>query len=217
MASTAISAQGTKLYIAGTAGGAKTISGTVGVGNPTILTSTSHGFVNGDYITFSANFAGANAASLNSKSYVVQMKTTNTFAVAEDTTALTITVGTATATAAAWTQVKNLTSIKALDGSAKEIETTNHDSTAAEFLLGLNDNGNLAIEVDGDRSDAGQLALQAARDDRAIRTFKYTLPSGSTPTVTFSGFVKKFDDSAPINDKYKRTADIRITGAATFA
>ena len=216
MPSTAISAQGSKLYIGGTAGGAKTITG-VAVGNPTILTSAAHGFQNGDYVTFDSNFAGANAADLNGKSVVVRNRTTNTFAIEIDTTGRTITAGTAQGTAAAWTQVKNVTSIKGIDGSAKEIDTTNLDSTAIEMLLGLPDNGSLAVEVDGDPADAGQAAVQTARDDVGIRTFKWTLPSGALSTATFNGYVKKFDRSSSPNDKVKRMIDIRISGAVTWS
>jgi len=79
MASTAISAQGSTVQIASGTSGAKTITG-VAVGNPTIITSTAHGLVNGDVVTF-AGLTGTDAALLNGQTFVVKNKTTNTFAV----------------------------------------------------------------------------------------------------------------------------------------
>lgn len=219
MASTAISAQGTIFQIATGAGSAKTISGTVGVGNPTVLTSTAHGFVNGDYITFSAGFTGANASALNSKSYAVQFKTTNTFAVSEDTTGLTITVGTATATSATYTAVANVRAISsAFDGSASEIDVTNLASTGKEFRLGLVDNGGARMDIHLDNADAGQVAVRSAQVASTQKAFKLILPSGTTPTASFNGFVKSFPvTGVGVDGVVGASIDIKITGAVTWA
>ena len=91
MTSTAISAQGSVFSIGTGSGGAKTITA-VTVGNPTILTSTAHGLNNGDVVALAA-LTGADAATLNGNSYTVLYKTANTFAVAVDTSAKTITAG----------------------------------------------------------------------------------------------------------------------------
>lgn len=214
MPSTAISAQGTKFYIGGAGGGSKVVAD-VAEGNPTIVTVTAHGYTNGDSVTL----AGITSTTTLNGTFPIHHKTTNTFAVDVDTTGGSAGLGgSPTAEAASWTQCKNLTSVKGIDGSAKEIDVTNHDSTAVEIRLGLADNGSISMEFDGDADDAGQAALQIARDDTAIRTFKYVLPGSVTDgTATFNGFVKKFDMSAPINDKYKRTLDLRISGAVVFS
>jgi len=213
MASNAISAQGTLLYVAGASASTKVIAD-VTEGFPTIVTVTSHGYSNGDRITL----AGITSATGLNDTFTIRNVTTHTFAVDYNSIGMTAGLaGTPTAAGTAWTQITNLTSLKGLDGSAKEIETTNHDSAAVEMLLGLQDNGNLNLEIDGYNADAGQLVLEAAKADGAIRSFKFVLPAGSTPTCTFTGFVKKFDLSAPINDKYKRTCDIRISGAVTWS
>jgi len=212
MASTAISAQGTKFYIKTGTGSSKTVSAAA-AGFPTVLTATAHGFGNGDVVTI----AGVTTVTGLNTTFVVKNKTTNSFAVDYDSTGTTPGMSSVTATPVTWTQCKNLTSIKGLDGSAKEIDVTNHDSAAVEIVLGLVDNGSISMEFDGDGADSGQQSLQTAKEDTAIRTFKYTLPSGTNATATFNGYVKKFDMSAPINDKYKRMLDLRISGAVTFS
>lgn len=214
MASTAISAQGTKFYIAGSTTASKVISAITSTYPAQVTTSTSHGYVNGDKITISAVTTTTDV----NTTFVVKNKTATTFAIDYNAIGLTPGLGGSPAVVGTdWTQVKNAITIKGLDGSAKEIDVTNLDSTAIEVLLGLQDNGNLSIDFDGDNADAGQLAIQAAKVDGAIRTFKFVLPAGSTPTCTFNGFVKKFDFMAGVNDKFKRAMDVRITGIITFA
>lgn len=215
MASTAISAQGSTLQIGTGSGGAKTITG-VAVGSPTILTSAAHGFTNGDVVVMSANFAGANAASLNSKTYTVKSKTTNTFAVEEDTTGLTITAGTATATPTALTTIGNVKSFSGFDGQASELDRTNFASTAKEFVLGLVDFGQFSFDVDYDYTDAGQAAVLAAQASGLLKTFKLTLPD--THTATFSAYVKRLPTAGGVDQIVKRSgATLRISGSVTWA
>ena len=143
--SSAISAQGSVVSIGTGTGVAKTISG-ISLGNPTIITATAHGFVNGDTVTI-AGLTGANAATINGQTWSVRNITTNTFAVYVDTTGLTITAA-GTATSVSFTAIANVKSFSGFDGSASEIDVTNLDSTAKEFKLGLVDSGSLSMEID---------------------------------------------------------------------
>ncbi len=102
-----------------------------------------------------------------------------------------------------------------LDGSASEIERTNFDSTAKEFILGLFDPGAFAIEVDQDHSDAGQLALMTALITGVAKSFKLLLPNGNT--ATFSAYVKKFNSQGAVDQAIRRSAELRICGSITWA
>lgn len=216
MASSAISAQGAVLSIGTGSGGAKTITA-VTVGNPTILTASAHGFVNGDVVTIAA-LTGANAASLNGLSFTVKNKTTNTFAVDVDTTGLTITPGSGTATPVTFTTVNNVASYTGFDGSASELDKTNLSSTAKEFALGLVDPGQFSIEVHTDMNDAGQAALRAKQQSGVISNFRLVLPGAvSNLTYTFTGYVKKFTQTGGVDQVVKASVDIRISGAVTLA
>lgn len=218
MASTAISAQGTIVQIATGTGGAKTISGTVGVGFPTILTSTSHGLANGDYITFNSGFTGTDAADLNGKSYSIKNVTTNTFAVEQNTTGKTITVGTASATPTTYTAIGNVKSISEFEsGSASEIDVTNLASTAKEKRLGLVDNGGFSLAIHHSNADAGQTQAQARRLDGAAVNMKIILPSGSTPTASFSALIKKFSKNAAVDGVVEGAIDVTVNGAVTWS
>lgn len=208
MTTTAISAQGSKLEISSTAGAAKTITG-IAAGFPTIITSAAHGLQNGDVITI-AGVTGADAALLNGQTAVVTNKTTNTIAMDIDTTGKTITAA-GTVTPVSWVKVKNLLSFKGFDGQASELDATDLDSTAKEFLLGLQDWGTFSFDVNKDFTDAGQLALDAAKRSSAQKSFKLTLPNGKTKT--FNGYVKNSPLEGAVDALVKQTGvNLRITG-----
>jgi hypothetical protein len=214
MPSTAISAQGSTLQIGTGSGGAKTITA-VAVGNPTILTSAAHGFVNGDVVSLAA-LTGADAATLNGQTVTVKNKTANTFAIDIDTTGKTITAGSGTATPTAWSTVGNLKSFSGFDGQASELDKTNLGSAAKEFMLGLVDFGQFSIDLDYDYTDAGQAALLAAQAAGTLKTFKLTLPD--THTASFSAYVKRLPAAGGVDQIVKRSgATLRITGTVTWA
>ena len=211
MTSTAIPAQGSILQIATGAGSAKTITD-VSVGNPTILTATAHGLANGDVVTLAA-LTGLDAATLNGLTVSVRNITTNTFAVYVDTTAKTITAGSGTATPVSFTAVANMRDFSGFDGSASEIDVTNLDSTAKEFLLGLTDAGQFTINIDYDNANAGHIALRAKQVSGASSNFKLTLPNSNV--ITFTGYVKKFSLAGGVDAVAKTAVDIRVSGAVT--
>lgn len=213
MTSTAISAQGCTLEISGAAGGAKTITG-VAVGNPTIITATAHGFLNGDVLTISG-VTGTDAALLNGQTVVVTNKTANTFAVNIDTTGKTITAA-GNATPVTWTNIANLVSFTGFDGQASELDATDLASTAKEFLLGLQDWGQFQFDVNKDFTDPGQLALDASKRAGTLKQYKLTLPNAKTKT--FSAYCKNSPLAGGVDALLKTSGvSLRITGDVTDA
>ncbi len=210
MPSSAISAQGSVLAIGTGSGGAKTITA-MAAGNPTIFTSTAHGLVVGDVVTIAA-LVGTAAASFNGLSFTVTHKTTNTFALPVDTTALAYTSG-GTATPVTFTNIANLKDFSGFDGSASELEVTNLDSVAKEFKLGLTDPGAFSINIDYDSANAGHIALRARQVSGVLCNFKLTLPNATV--ITFTGFIKKFSLAGGVDAIAKTSVDIRISGAIT--
>lgn len=213
MSNTALSAQGTTLQIQIVGGSAKTVSA-IAVGFPTICTSTAHGFSNGDVVTLAA-FGGADAATLNGKTISLENVTANTFAFDINTIGLTITAGSATATAGNWATVGNMKTVSGFDGKPSEIDVTNLSSTAKEIVTGLIDFGSLQIECDQDNSDQGQLKIFNAFQASLVKNYKLTLPN--TNTATFAAFVTQCTTSLGVDQVVKRTIGLRITGPVTWA
>ena len=215
MTSTAIPAQGTTVSIGTSSGSAINITA-VALTNPCRVTLSSvSGLNKGDVLTF-ASVVGT--TQLNGNSYVVQYIEPATKIVTLaglDATGFTAWTSGGTATPVQWTKVGNVRSYNGFDGSASEIDRTNFDSTAKEFILGLVDPGHFGVEVDQDNSDAGQIALMTAMVTGLIKNFKLQLPNGNT--ATFTAYVKKFSSQGAVDQAIRRSADLRISGAVTWA
>ena len=206
-------AQNTKLYIAGTSGSAKTISD-IAVGYPTIITSTSHGLANGDYVAIDG-VTGTDAALLNSLSFVISNVTTNTFSINVNSVGKTLTA-TGTATPSAWIQVKELKAIKPSGASASKIDVTDLDSTAKEYRSGLVDNGTFSADIHILESDPGQAAVLAAFNAATVNTYKVASPA---KTRTFQATCLKFPtvpDSA-VDGVQTGSAEWQISGSVTVS
>ena len=212
MTSTAISAQGSTLQIGTGSGGAKTITAAV-AGFPTVVTATTHGFNNGDVVTI-ASVTGTMSAGINAQ-WTVKNVTANTFAIDYNSTGLTYTSGGA-ATPVTWTLIGNIKTFSGFDGQASEVDRTNFNSTAKEFILGLVDFGQFSFDCDYDFADAGQVAVLAKQASGVITNFKLTLPD--THTASFTAYVKKLPTAGGVDQVIKRAgATLRISGAVTWA
>jgi len=206
-----ISAQGCKFEVKTGTGAVKNITG-VALGNPTILKSVGHTFKNGDVVNLAAI---AGPVVLNGVKAVVQFATADTFAVAVDTTGAPAWTAGGTATSTAYTYVKGVKSFSGMDGTADELDATDMDSTAKEYLLGLQDFGKFSLDINSKRDDPGQIAMEAARSSGAPTPFRLTLPNGKV--ATFDVLVKSTPLSGAVNALLTGTIDTRITGEVTWA
>ena len=208
-----ISAQGSKLEIATGTGSAKNITA-ITSGNPTIVTIASHGFKNG-YAVDIAGIVGTIGTNLNGTKRVASNVTANTFAILDvDSTGQEYTSG-GTATPAAYTQIKGFTSYDGFDGAADDLETTDLDSTAKEFISGLVDNGKFGFEIKRLAADPGQQALHAARASGESKGFRLTLPDDTV--ATYNALVKTMPVGGAVNAILKGKVDTKIDGAVTWS
>lgn len=214
-------AQGMKIYISGSAAVAEPITA-VTCGYPTIIAITGHaGVANGDVVTFNSGFTGTDAALLNGKVAVAHHyatgATNDTFAIDIDTTGKTITAGTATATPAAWTQIKEVKGIKPAGAQASKIDVTDLDSTAKEYRTGLIDNNSLSLDVHILESDPGQAAALLAFKTSAAKSFKTV--SAANVTRTFNGTLLKWPTvpDSSVDGVQTGSAEIQISGDVTVS
>lgn len=208
-----ISAQGSTLSIDTGIGGAKTITA-ITVGNPAIVTSAAHGLSNGDVVTI-ASVAGTMSTTLNSTSHVISNVTTNTFALLDyDSTGLTYTSG-GTATPVTYTKINGVISYSGFDGEASELDTTDLDSIAMEYISGLMDEGKFSYESKVIHADAGQLAVRAARASGDVKSMKLVFPDAVV--ATFDVLVKSVPAAGGVNAVLKGTVSCRITGPVVWS
>lgn len=111
--------------------------------------------------------------------------------------------------------VGNVVSVDGPSGSAAEIDVSDLDSTAREFIMGLPDEGNVSLEVNYDTENVPQETLRAARAARTSVAIVLTLTDSPETTFTFTAFVIEFSLSAAVDDVVKASITLRITGSVT--
>ena len=111
--------------------------------------------------------------------------------------------------------VAGIKSYSGFDGSSEEIDVTTLASTAKEYQVGLEDFGNLSLEIVVDHSDAGQEAMRAAKTAGATRECVLTLKD--LTTATFDAFVVTFPQGGETSGIDTASVNLRITGAVTWA
>lgn len=101
------------------------------------------------------------------------------------------------------------------DGEASDIDITTLASTAKEYRQGLQDFGNLSMELMRDPSDVGQAAMEAAKAAQATRQVVITLPGGDI--ATFNAYVKSLSSSGGVDAVVSGTANLKVTGAIVWS
>lgn len=113
--------------------------------------------------------------------------------------------------------VSELTSIGLPDMSSDDIDVTTHNDTdrIREFIKGLTDPGEVAIE--GNMSYDEYAILYAAMTTTSLQSLTITLPT--TPSITtFAGncYVKSLSGTSPHDEKIDMSASLKITGKPTL-
>lgn len=98
-----------------------------------------------------------------------------------------------------------------------DVEVTHHESpnSTREYVAGLNDSGEITIEmnwVPGSTVDDFIVAALGAK-----RSVRITVPAATDQTYTFLGVIKGYERMAPLDDRKTATVTIRVAGAVTQA
>jgi len=211
---TAIRAQGTKINIETGSGGAKNITA-ITKAYPPVVTSSSHGLSDGDRVTI-ASVVGM--TELNGNTYTVDYCTTNTFCLKDvDASGYTTYDSAGTATPVTMTAVGGAKNIDTGGGKTSEVDTTDLDSTAKEFVAGLPDYGEASFECNVDFSDAGQNAIRERFEDGAEVDFQVVYADTGTTTENFTGFVSGYGTKLSVDGVVTASVTIRKKGVTTWA
>ena len=114
-----------------------------------------------------------------------------------------------------YTEVGEITNFSLFDGTASEIDVTHLQSTAKEFLMGLQDFGTGSLDCNHLPADAGQVLMRAAKVSGEIQDFQVTFSDAST--ANFQGFVQSNPLTGGVDAKVDGSFAIRISGDVTFA
>lgn len=188
---------------------ADTITG-ITKANPAVVTATSHGLSNGDYVVLTVQ----GMHQLNGKVVRVANQATNTFECEGVDSTLYDTFSSGTAEGITFgTSITTATTMSATGGDFDFIDTTTIHVNARTQIPGLANS--LAYTFDNlwDIADAGQIAMKSATDSQAQRAFKFTFGTGG-PIMVFTGYVG-FSGAPTGNAQDKVTASAVITAFGT--
>jgi len=162
---------------------AKTITA-ITKANPAVVSSTAHGYSNGDYVLLSVqgmyqvNYRVMRVAGVTTDSFQLEGEDSTNYANFVSGSCQKITFGTTLST---------LTNINASGGDFDFIQTTTiHDSVKTQ-IPGLPNPSTYTFESFWDPSDAGLLALKSASDSQAQRAILFSFANGQK--FVFNGYV----------------------------
>lgn len=197
---------------------AKTISAITNAA-PGVVTSTAHGYSNGDYVVISAQ----GMWQVNAKVYRVCSVATDTFRLEDvsggtgiDTTDFdTFTSGTAEKITFG-NSITSATSMSASGGNFAMIDTTTIHGNQKSQVPGLPDALTMTFDNLWDPTETGQAAMKVASDAQARRAFKVTFGTGGKIMV-FNGYVGFAGAPAgSAQDKVTTQAVITCEGSPTY-
>lgn len=126
----------------------------------------------------------------------------------------------ATANAATLTKLAEVTSVGLPNEQAGEVDVTNYDSPGRtrEFIPGLNDAGEITMEMNWVPGSATDDLIVTAKADGKVRTFRVVTPEDDDQQMyTFPGFIRGYERTTPIDSQLTATVTIRVAGAVVQA
>lgn len=208
MASTAKLAQFCALAIAGTPGSAITVTAATKA-NPMVVTATNTLAI-GDVVVFGTSGL-TGMPELSGRIGIVTAATGSNFTLNIDSSAFAAAATGGTCTPQTWTKISNLKDWDGFNAQVSEIDVSNLDSLAKEFVAGLEDFGTVSGTVDLDPTDAGQIAAMKAKSSSVSTYFRMTYP-GASVYRAWKGFVKKFGEQGQVDGVIRSQFEVRCQG-----
>lgn len=203
----AIKSQGALLRVSTAEAASDAITGLTAAAPP-VVTATAHGMSNGTIVRI-ASVGGM--TQVNDRAFVVANQATNSFELKGiDASGYTAYTSGGLAYAQTMAEVGQVSSVSGFDGQADEIDVTHLQSTAKEFLIGLQDFGNVSLELLLGSGDTGQARLRALKASAAIGVFAITLSNGEV--AAFRALVRSFTFTNPSNESARGSVQLRVTG-----
>lgn len=190
-------------------GSAKTISA-ITKADPAVVSSTAHGYSNGDYVLLSVQ----GMSQLDNKVVRVANKTTDAFEAEGIDSTLFETFSSGSAYAITFgTTITSATTMAASGGDFDFIDTTTIHQLVKTQIPGLANPQVYTFDNLWDISDAAQIAMKEATDNQGQRAFRFTFGTGG-PIMLFSGYVG-FTGAPTGNAQDKVTSSAVITAFGT--
>jgi hypothetical protein len=178
--------------------------------SPPVVTSAAHGYVVGDTVKITGVVG---MTELNGNEYVISAVTTNTFTLYDtDATGYAAYVSGGAAAKGTFSNFCELTGFDRSGGASADIPVSTICSTAEESEVGLKNYGTVKLDYNYAPSIV-QTAFDTAQSAGTKLLVKRVLPSSAGSTI-WKGLVLETGESAQVNDVWKGSASIKLTGGA---
>lgn len=207
----AIKGQGAVLAVATAAGANITITA-ISAANPPVVTATNT-LAAGDIVIITGVVG---MTQVNNRAFVVVSPSGSAFSLKGiDATGYTAYVSGGTANKQTMTALSQPTQLQGFDGQAGEIDTTHLQSLAKEYVLGLQDFGNVTLKVWLVNTDTGQIKLRSLKESATVAAYSLTLSDGTVSA--FMAFVKQFSfDGIQPDGAVGGNVTLRVTNAPAW-
>lgn len=177
--------------------------------NPAVVSSAANPHVDGDVIRIKGVVG---MTEVNNRLFVVDNRAAGSYELAgENSTNYMAYVSGGYVDEVQFAEFCELTGANQQDGAADEIEVTTICSTAKEFEQGLSDSGTLQLDYNAAPLQGVQVALRDAKVSGDQIAFKIVFPN-SGGTIIMLGTVQSQSISGQVNDVWKGSATIKLTG-----
>jgi hypothetical protein len=209
MSASAYNAQGAKLEL-GVTSASKTISA-ISKANPAVITATAHGLTDGAVVKITAVVG---MVEINNKVGVAVVVDANNFKLFGVDSTLYTTYGSAGSATPTKVKVGNWKGWNGFGGSGSDIDVTDLDSGAKEFRMGLQDNGELQIDVQTSDTDEGQQALNGSKAASGPAS-PFVLTFANLKTRSFNAYCKQFSETGAVDGIIMSQATMKVTGVVS--
>lgn len=177
--------------------------------DPAVVSSAANPHVDGDVIRI---IGVVGMTSVNNRLFVVDNRVSGSYELAgEDTTMAAAYISGGRVDEAQFTEFCELTGANQQDGGADEIEVSTICSTAKEFEQGLSDSGSLQLDYNSAPNGTVETALRSFKESGEQIAVKIVFPN-SGGTVIMIGTVQSQSMSGAVNDVWKGSATLKLTG-----
>lgn len=116
-----------------------------------------------------------------------------------------------------FTEIQEVQSLDGPGGQAAEIDVTDLSSTSKEYRLGLQEEGDITMDIMYIPGDTQHAAIRALRASGALNNFRISFTDSPTTTWTFAGLVKGFSISNSVDDVNRATVTLKVSGSIVEA
>ena len=115
-----------------------------------------------------------------------------------------------------FTTIAEVLTISGPQLTAEDVEVTNMDSTAKEYISGIADGGSINFELNW-IAQTQQTTLRNDVEAGTARNYKVVFPTSPNTTASFNARCTEFSMTAEPNTQVRATANLKISGSVTWS